>query len=100
MTWTLIIICAVIICFLIVNRQLTEKKKYQNNTYLSNLQQISLFFDEIQRFDDYVTWVQSEQIKTEFSAIGKYFKNKSNFYKKEENVKNLTISSMTLKIIL
>ena len=87
MTLTLIIISAIIISILIFYRQLTEKKKYQDTTYLSNLQQIYSFFDTIQRFDDYVTWVQRDQIKTQFSAVGQYFKNKSNFYKKEENVK-------------
>lgn len=84
---TLIIISAIIISILIVYRQLAEKKKYQDTTYLSNLQQISSFFDTIQGFDDYVTWIQRDQIKTRFSAVGQYFKNKSNFYKKEENVK-------------
>ena len=88
MALTLIIISAVVISsFLILFRQLTEKKKYQDSTYLSNLQQISSFFDTIQRFDDYVTWVQRDQIKTRFSAVGQFFKNKSNFYKKEEIVK-------------
>ncbi len=87
MILTLIIIFAIIISFLIVYRQLTEKKKYEDTTYLLNLQHISLFFDTIQRFDDYLTWVQRDQIKKQFSAVGQFFKNKSNFYKKEENVK-------------
>jgi len=87
MILTLIIISAVIISFLIVYRLVTEKKKYQDTAYLSNLKQIAAFFDTIQRFDDYITWVQRDQIKIRFSAVGQYFKNKSVFYKKEENVK-------------
>jgi DNA helicase-4 len=87
MIWTLIIFSVIIISFLIVYRQLTEKRKYQDATYLVKLPQITLFFDTIQRFDDYVTWVQREKIKTKFSGIGEYFKGKSNFYKKEESVK-------------
>ncbi len=86
MILTLIIIFAVIFSSLIVYRQL-EKKKYQDTTYLTYLQEISSFFDTVQRFDDYVTWVQRDKIKTNFSAVGQYFKNKSNFYKKEEKVK-------------
>ena len=86
MIWTLIIIFAVIFSSLIVYRKL-EKKKYQDTTYLTNLQEILSFFDTVQRFDDYVTWVQRDKIKTNFSAVGQYFKNKSNFYKKEEKVK-------------
>lgn len=87
MILTLIIISAIIVSSLIVYRHLTEKKKYQSTTYLTNLEQSSLFFDTIQRFDDYLTWVQRDQIKKQFSAVGQFFKNKSNFYKKEEKVK-------------
>ena len=87
MIWALIICSVVIISFLIVYRQLTEKKKYQDTTYLSNLIQITLFFDTIQSFDDYVTWIQREKIKTKFSELGQYFKGKSGYYKKEESVK-------------
>jgi DNA helicase IV len=87
MILTLIIISTVIISLLIVYRQLTEKKKYQSTNYLYNLEQISSFFDKIEKIDDYVTWVHRDEIKAQFSAVGKYFKYKSNFYKKEENVK-------------
>ena len=87
MILTISIISVVIISALLVYRQLIEKKKYQDTTYLSNLQQIILFFDTIQNFEDYVTWVQREQIKTRFSAVGQYFKNKTYFYRKEESIK-------------
>jgi DNA helicase-4 len=87
MTLTIIIIAVALLVFLIVFRQSLEKKKYQDTTYLSNLQQIPLFFYTIQTLNDYVTWVQRDQIKSKYSAVGQFFKNKSNFYKKEESVK-------------
>lgn len=87
MILTISIISVIIISALLVYRQLIEKKKYQDTAYLSNLQQIILFFDTIQNFDDYVTWVQRDDIKTRFSAVGKYFKNKTSFYRKEESIK-------------
>ncbi|MCI9843513.1 UvrD-helicase domain-containing protein [Flavobacterium pectinovorum] len=87
MILTISIISVVIISALLVYRQLIEKKKYQDTAYLSNLQQIILFFETTQNFDDYVTWVQRDEIKTRFSAVGQYFKNKTYFYKKEESVK-------------
>jgi DNA helicase-4 len=87
MTWALIILSVIIISFLIIKQQLIEKRKYTDATYLSNLQQVSSFFDTIQRFDDYITWVQRDKIKTKYSSIGKFFRGKSSFYKKEENVK-------------
>ena len=86
MTWTLVILF-VIISFLIVFKLLTESRKYHHPIYLSKLQQIPSFFDTIQSFDDYATWIQRENIKTKYSDIGQYFKGKSDFYKKEESVK-------------
>lgn len=87
MTLTIIIIAVALLVFFSLFRQSLEKKKYQNTTYLTNLQQIASFFDTIQTLNDYVTWIQRDHIKSKYSAVGKYFKNKSNFYKKEESVK-------------
>lgn len=83
----LIIIIATLSVCLFIYRHYRAKIKYQEPTYLSNVAQISLFFDIIEQFDDYVTWVHRDQIKKQFSAIGKYFKNKSNYYKEEESIK-------------
>ena len=85
-----LIISIVAIAFLVAFisfRQSLEKKKYEDSTYLSNLQQISYFFDTIQSLNDYTTWVQRDQIKLKYTALGKYFKRKTNYYKKEESVK-------------
>jgi DNA helicase-4 len=87
MIFILFIFFVVIIGFLIYYRQFIVNKKYQDETYLSNLQTITLFFEIIQNFDDFVTWVQRDHIKSQFSAVGNYFKNKSDYYKNEENVK-------------
>jgi DNA helicase-4 len=86
MTLTIIISVALLIAFFIF-RQNLEKKKYIDPTYLSYLQQISSFFNTIESLNDYITWVQRDQIKSEFAAIGNYFRNKTIFYKKEESVK-------------
>ena len=86
-TFTLFFSVTVVIAIVIVFRQLPDKKKYQDTVYLGNLQLISEFIGLIQSLNDYVTWVQRDQIKTDFSGVGKYFKNKTNFYKKEETVK-------------
>ncbi len=87
MTLEIIIISTLIIGFLFVYRKFTEKKKFLDATYLSNLEQISLFLKTITEFNDYVTWVQRDQLKMQFSEIGKYFKNKSKYYREEVNVK-------------
>jgi DNA helicase-4 len=71
----------------IAYRQSLEKKKYHETTYLTNLQQIASFFDTIRALNDYTTWVQRDRIKLKYSAVGNYFKGKTDFYKKEETVK-------------
>lgn len=81
-----IIVIALFVTFIVYRKSL-EKKKYQDTTYLSNLQQIASFFDTIQVLNDYTTWVQRDQIKSKYSAIGQFFKSKTDFYKKEESVK-------------
>lgn len=77
----------VVIVLAAVFRQISEKKKYHDPIYLRNLQLITEFIDLIKSLNDYVTWVQRDQIKTKFLAVGQYFKNKNNFYNKEEAVK-------------
>jgi DNA helicase-4 len=86
-TLTLFLSLIVVMSFIIVFRRLSEKRKYQNVVYLVNLQLIAEFINLMQSLNDYVTWVQRDQIKTKFSAVGQYFKNKTNFYRKEETVK-------------
>lgn len=88
MTLTISIIVVALLVAFIVYRQSLEKKKYHDPIYLSNLQQIASFFDTIQALNDYVTWVQRDQIKSRYSAVEQFFKSKTNFYKKEETVKN------------
>lgn len=73
--------------FFIVFHQLQEKKKYKESKYLVNLDQAKNFIDHIQNLSDYITWVERDQIRTKYSSAGQFFKNKNNFYKKEETVK-------------
>ena len=79
MTLTVSIIAILLVVTFIVFRQSLEKKKYKATAYLSALQKIASFFDTLRTLDDYVTWVQRDQIKSEYSAVGKYLKSKSNF---------------------
>ncbi|KAF0199233.1 MAG: DNA helicase IV [Bacteroidetes bacterium] len=87
MILALIISLIALIALLIALRQLTENKKYQNISYLSNLKQIVEFIDLINTLNDYVSWVQRDKIKAKYNTAGRFFKNKTKIYKKEENVK-------------
>ncbi len=77
----------VLVAVFIFHRSL-EKKKYQEPNYLANLQEIISFLDIVAQWKDYVTWVQRDQIKTRYSSIGEFFKNKINYYRKEVRVNN------------
>jgi DNA helicase IV len=84
----IIIIISIAVLFLsIVFFQSLERKKYSDTVYLSNLKLINEFIDLLQTLSDYVTWVHRDQIKSQYSAVGQFFKNKTNYYKKEETIK-------------
>src|SRR5690606_6591974 len=78
---------AIFIVF-VVYRILAEKKKYENPTYLRNQQTIDEFLTLVGSLNDYVTWVQRDQLKSEYAAVGKFFRNKTKYYKKETAVKS------------
>ncbi|KVV16331.1 UvrD-helicase domain-containing protein [Flavobacterium sp. TAB 87] len=84
---TLIVISVTVLFLVFIFLQSLERKKYQKSEYLINLHLITEFIDLTQMLNDYVTWVQRDQIKTQYATVGKYFKNKTNFYKKEDTVK-------------
>nr|WP_294779127.1 UvrD-helicase domain-containing protein [uncultured Flavobacterium sp.] len=73
--------------FFFVMRKSLEKKKYQNLVYTNNLKHVTEFLDHLQTLSDYVTWVERDQITLKYSATGKFFRKKTNYYKKEETVK-------------
>lgn len=87
MILTIILTSILLLVITIIIRQLSEKKKYQDIGYLTNLKQIIEFFDIIHSLNDYVTWVQRDKIKAKYFAAGQYFKSKTEYYKKEEKVK-------------
>ncbi|RZJ69484.1 UvrD-helicase domain-containing protein [Flavobacterium sp.] len=82
---TTISIALTALLFLLKKR--THKKKYQSEIYLKNLAGITEFNSKIDSLNDYCTWPYREEIKTDFIEIGTYFRNKTNYYKKEEKVK-------------
>ena len=82
-----IIAIILIVVLLLFFKQSLEKNKYRNIVYVNHLKEATQFIDHIQSLDDYVTWVQRDQIKSKYSNVRQYFKNKTKFYKKEDNVK-------------
>lgn len=63
-----------------------NRKKYQNINYLKHLSEAERFLALVDNFSDYVTWKQRDKILAEFADVGKFFKFKTNFYKKELKV--------------
>jgi len=64
-----------------------ETKKYKDTTFLTNLKKSKEFLETINNFNDYITWVQRDSVKSEYDSIGNFFKNKTLFYKNEETIK-------------
>ena len=84
----MLIILLVILITGIIFKILKDKKKYENELYLKNLETIKSFLEMIHSLNDYVTWVHRDQIKKEYAKVGKFFRNKSKYYKNEITVKN------------
>lgn len=84
---TISITVIALLLLLIVWQYFLNKKKYNNPAYLSNLKLASEFIDLTNKFDDYITWVERDHIKAEYAMTGRFFTNKSVFYKKENQVK-------------
>lgn len=87
MILTLIVASIALLIFFIVFGKLSDNKKYQDKIYLGNLQLIVKFFDVINKFDDYVTWVERDKIKSDYDSVYKHFKLKVRYYSKEEKIK-------------
>jgi len=83
----ILFILSVVIIAGVVYKFIIDSKKYKNNVYLKNLQTIKSFLEMIYSLDDYVTWVHRDKIKENYATVGKFFRNKTNYYKKEITVK-------------
>lgn len=82
-----VILIIILLLFVYIGfRYKSEKNKYDNPIFKENLAQISLFFELVDKFDDYITWVKRDEIKSQFSSTGKFFKNKTKYYSKEDKV--------------
>jgi len=56
-----------------VIRHQSAKKKYEHPTYLQHLETIKMFIGEVNSFNDYVTWVARDGIKSRYALAGRYF---------------------------
>lgn len=84
---TIILVCITIVFLVTAYRHYLERKKYLQEKYLINLEQAKNFIAHIRQFNDYITWVERDRIKSKYASAGQFFKNRTNFYKKEETVK-------------
>lgn len=87
MVWRIIVLAFGILLFRVIYQLLSDRKKYDEPTFLNNLQFATNFLALVDSLDDYITWVRSDQIKSEYARVGQFFKNKTSFYRKEPSVK-------------
>lgn len=82
-----LILSLIAVVFVVIYQIRLIKKRYQNLAYLANLKLIAEFLAHIQSLNDYVTWVQRNELKSQYAAVGKFFESKTKYYKQETRVK-------------
>ncbi|OGS77005.1 MAG: hypothetical protein A3G95_00235 [Flavobacteria bacterium RIFCSPLOWO2_12_FULL_31_7] len=85
--YVIITITVLIVVLLVSYLYISNKNKYNNPTFNTHLIQIDYFFELVNSFNDYITWVKRDEIKNQFSATVSFFKNKTKYYNKEDKVK-------------
>ncbi len=64
----------------------SSKKKYSSPDFLTHLQLAKEFLTLFHSLTNYITWPQRDQLIAKYADSGKFFRNNSNYYKKEESV--------------
>jgi DNA helicase-4 len=72
----------------LIYKNYNTNKRYSDEIYQNSLKKIKGFESYIASINDYITWVKKDEIRTEYSDVINFFKNKSNYYKNEKAVKN------------
>ncbi|WP_293298566.1 UvrD-helicase domain-containing protein [Pedobacter sp. UBA4863] len=54
---------------------------------MAKLQEVITFLGQMKTLTGYVTWVERDRIKAAYAATEDFFKNKNNYYKKEERIR-------------
>ena len=77
----------VIIIKFFQTQKLREIEKYQDPAFLKNLHKIDGFLEQINHFNDYVTWKKRDEILKKYEETSDFFRGKSKFYKKQPRVR-------------
>ena len=64
-----------------------EVEKYQDPAFLKNLRKIDEFLEQINHFNDYITWKKRDEILKKYEETSDFFRGKSKFYKKQPRVR-------------
>ena len=65
-----------------------ERKKYIDPEYRKRLAEINRFNKLISKLQDYITWKERDSLKQRYSKSGRFFRGKTSYYSKEDEVKN------------
>ena len=77
----------VIIIKFFQTQKLREIEKYQDPAFLKNLHKIDGFLEQINHFNDYITWKKRDEILKKYEETSYFFRGKSKFYKKQTRVR-------------
>lgn len=62
------------------------RARYQDPTFIDELKNAKTFLEEIQDFDDYVTWKQRDGILRKYQFTHNFFEGKTHYYSREQTV--------------
>ena len=62
------------------------RRRYKDENFLQKLERAQEFLSEIKEFDDYVTWKQRNSILEEYESVHNFFKDKTQYYSREQDV--------------
>ncbi len=64
-----------------------ERRKYIDPEYIEKLTEINQFNKFISKFWNYITWKERDNLKQQYSESGRFFRGKTSYYSKEDEVK-------------
>lgn len=85
--FSILIIIFIVFAIIRVWYDFSIRKRYEDEKYLSRLEEIRKFLVDIEQFDDYVTWKERDAILEKYKSAHSFFENKTEYYSKEQDVK-------------
>jgi DNA helicase-4 len=85
--WLLLLGIILVVTYFWYRSYTENKKRYNDENYLSFLLKIDGFLALVSSLNDYLTWKQRDEIIEKYKELGHFFKGKTEYYNREERVR-------------